>query len=150
MRDLHFRIMTLHWPYMRRSIESQRVRTKPMMQIWPINSLQTWHNVLTGVFTLYVVDETSMQITLGRTVIGTNTVLTPSNRPSSAKVPRVMYIPRAQMIHLDKPRSETTLNTKGSRTVKVSSKENRTTIPRWMVLNPTSMRSMRRQPYDIR
>ena len=87
-----------------------------------------------------------MQITLGRTVIGTNTVLMPSNRPSSAKVPRVMYIQRAQMIHLDNPRSEATLNTRGSRPVKVSSKQDQTTVPRWMVSNQTSMGSMRRQP----
>ena len=122
MKDLHFRTMTLHWHYRIRSTASQRVRTNPTMYLWPISSLRIWRKVLTGVFTHCVVDETSMQITLGRTVTGTETVLMPSSSQISAEVPREMCKQQVQMTHLDNQGNEATLLSRGSRTIKVSSK----------------------------
>ena len=76
--------------------------------------------MLTGAFTHCVVDKTSTPLTLGRAVIGTNTVLMPSSRPTSAEVLRGMYQKLAQQIHLGNHRNEATLDTKGSRTTKIS------------------------------
>ena len=121
MRDLHFRKMILPWRYMIRSTASQRIRTKTTMQLRPIHSLRLWRKTRTGASTHCAVDETSMPLTLGRAVIGINTVLMLSSRPTIAEVLRGMYQKPVQQIHLDNHRNEATLDTKGSRTTKISS-----------------------------
>ena len=125
MRDLHFQIMSLPWHYTIRSTASQGIRTKTTIQLRSIHSLRIWRKILTGAFTHCAVAETSMPLTLGRAVIVTNTVLMPSNSPTSAEVLRGMYQKQVQQIHLGNHRNEATLLSKGSQTIKISSMSRR-------------------------
>ena len=129
MRDHHFRTMSLLWHYMTRSMANQRIRIRTMNRLRSLLSLRIWLKIQTGVFTHCALEETSTPLTLGRAVIGINTVLMLSSRPTIVEVHRRTYPKPARQIHRVSRRNEATMDTKGSRTSKINRMSKRILLP---------------------
>ena len=150
MRDHHFRTMILLWPYMTRSMANLKTRIRTMTQLRYLLSLQIWLKIQTGVFTHCAVEGANMPLTLGKVVIGINTVLMLSSSLTTVEVQRETYPKQARQTQLVSRRNEATVDTKGSPTSKLNRMSKRIHLTCWKDYGLTNMEFSHLHLSDIR